>query len=118
MSGDTHTDVREETRKLVESETNAIIVASFGVFSTGVNIKNIHSIIFASPAKSRIRNLQSIGRGLRKSATKESAVLFDITDDLRHKEKNNYTLNHFMERIKIYSEEKFKFKVYKIQMKG
>ncbi len=118
VSGDTDVDIREEIRKIVESETNAIIVASFGTFSTGINIRNLHNIIFASPSKSRIRNLQSIGRGLRKSDTKDSAQLFDIADDMRYKKHENYTLKHFAERIKIYTEEKFAFKVYKIELKG
>lgn len=118
VSGETDVDIREEIRKIVESETNAIIVASFGTFSTGINIRNLHNIIFASPSKSRIRNLQSIGRGLRKSDTKESAQLFDIADDMRYKKHENYTLKHFAERIKIYNEEKFAFKVYKIELKG
>ena len=118
VSGETDVDIREEIRKIVESETNAIIVASFGTFSTGINIRNLHNIIFASPSKSRIRNLQSIGRGLRKSETKESAQLFDIADDMRYKKHENYTLKHFAERIKVYNEEKFSFKVYKIELKG
>lgn len=118
VSGKTDVDIREDIRKIVESETNAIIVASFGTFSTGINIRNLHNIIFASPSKSRIRNLQSIGRGLRKSDTKESAQLFDIADDMRYKKHENYTLKHFAERIRIYTEEKFAFKVYKIELKG
>lgn len=118
VSGDTDVAIREDIRKIVESETNAIIVASFGTFSTGINIRNLHNIIFASPSKSRIRNLQSIGRGLRKSETKDSAQLFDIADDMRYKKRENYTLKHFAERIKIYTEEKFSFKVYKIELKG
>ena len=118
VSGETDVDIREEIRKIVEKETNAIIVASFGTFSTGINIRNLHNIIFASPSKSRVRNLQSIGRGLRKSDTKDSAQLFDIADDLRYKKHENYTLKHFAERIKIYTEEKFAFKVYKIELKG
>lgn len=118
VSGETDVDVREGIRKIVETESNAIIVASFGTFSTGINIRNLHNIIFASPSKSRIRNLQSIGRGLRKSDTKESAQLFDIADDMRYKKHENYTLKHFAERIKIYTEEKFAFKVYKIELKG
>lgn len=116
--GGTEADDREKIRKLVETEKNAIIVASSGVFSTGVNIKNLHNIIFASPSKSRVRNLQSIGRGLRTSETKSSAVLFDIADDLRWKKHENFTIKHFQERMKIYSEEKFKVKVYKIELKG
>lgn len=118
VSGNTDVDIREEIRGIVEKETNAIIVASFGTFSTGINIRNLHNIIFASPSKSRIRNLQSIGRGLRKSDTKESAQLFDIADDMRYKKHENYTLKHFAERIKIYTEEKFNFKIYKIELKG
>lgn len=116
--GNTDVDVREEIRHIVEKETDAIIVASFGVFSTGVSIRNLHNIIFASPSKSRIRNLQSIGRGLRKSDTKDSAVLYDIADDIRHKKHINYTLKHFNHRIEIYSEEKFFFKIYKISLQG
>ena len=118
VSGETDVDIREEIRKIVEQETQAIIVASFGTFSTGINIRNLHNIIFASPSKSRIRNLQSIGRGLRKSDTKDSAQLFDIADDMRYKKHENYTLKHFAERIKIYTEEKFAFKVYKVELKG
>ncbi len=118
VSGDTDVEIREEIRHIVEKETNAIIVASFGTFSTGINIRNLHNIIFASPSKSRIRNLQSIGRGLRTSETKDSAQLFDIADDMRYKKHENYTLKHFAERIKLYTEEKFSFKVYKIELKG
>lgn len=118
VSGKTDVEVREEIRGIVEKETNAIIVASYGTFSTGINIKNLHSIIFASPSKSRIRTLQSIGRGLRTSDTKDSAVLFDIADDMRYKKHENYTLKHFAERLKIYVDEKFDFKIYKIELKG
>ena len=116
--GKTDVEIREETRAIVENEQNAIIIASFGVFATGVNIRNLHNIIFASPSKSRIRNLQSIGRGLRRSDTKTSAVLYDIADDMKYKRHENYTLKHFQERIKIYSEEKFQFRLYKIEIKG
>lgn len=117
VSGKVKADIREEIRHLVEKHDNAIIVASYGVFSTGVNIQNLHNIIFASPSKSRIRTLQSIGRGLRKSKTKTAATLFDIADDLRHKSRKNYTLDHFEQRLQIYTDEKFKFRVYKIDLK-
>ena len=116
--GKTDVDTREEVRQIVETETDAIIIASYGVFSTGVNLRNLHNIIFASPSKSRIRNLQSIGRGLRKSETKSNAVLYDIADDLRWKKHDNYTIKHFLSRIQIYAEEKFRFKVYKLKLKG
>ena len=115
--GKTEGEIREEIRHIVEKEHDAIIVASYGTFSTGINIRNLHNIIFASPSKSRVRNLQSIGRGLRKSDTKTSATLYDIADDLRYKKRENFTLKHFAERIKIYSEEKFDFKIYKIELK-
>jgi superfamily II DNA or RNA helicase len=116
--GGTETKDREDIRSIMEKETNAIVVASFGTFSTGINIKNLHNIIFASPSKSRVRNLQSIGRGLRQSEGKEIATLYDIADDLVHKKQMNYTLRHFVERVKIYTEEKFTFKIYKIGLKN
>lgn len=109
---------RDAIRKSVELETDSIIVASYGTFSTGVNIKNLHNVIFASPSKSRIRNLQSIGRGLRLGDRKERACLYDIADDLSWKQRRNHTLNHFVERIKIYNEEKFEYKTYTIPLKG
>lgn len=110
-------DTREEIRKIVESEKNAIIVASFGVYSTGVNIRNLHNIIFASPSKSVIRILQSIGRGLRKAENKTHCNLFDIGDDLSWKTKKNYTLLHAIERIKIYASEGFDYKLMKIDLR-
>lgn len=109
---------RDDIRHIVEKENNAIVIASYGTFSTGVNIKNLHSIIFASPSKSKIRNLQSIGRGLRKSDSKDSAVLYDIADDYTWKSKTNFTLKHLMERVKIYDEEKFDYKLYNIAIKN
>lgn len=108
---------REEIRRIMEIEQDAIVVASFGTFSTGINIRNLHNIIFAMPTKSSIRTLQSIGRGLRQSEGKEIATLYDIADDLRVGKKMNYTLKHFVERVKIYTEEKFPFKIYKIGLK-
>ena len=107
--GSTETEDREQLRRIMEEETNAIIVASYGTFSTGINIKNLHNIIFASPYKSRIKVLQSIGRVLRKGKNKDEAVLYDIADDLRYGPYTNFTLKHYEERVKIYSEERFPF---------
>jgi superfamily II DNA or RNA helicase len=115
--GGTDTEIRESVRSITEKEKDAIIVASYGTFSTGVNIRNLHNVIFASPSKSRIRNLQSIGRGLRKGDNKEAATLFDIADDFRTGKFANYTLKHFIERVKIYDEEKFEYKFYNIELK-
>ena len=112
--GGTDANTREQIRAIVENERDAIIVASYGVFSTGVNIRNLNNIIFASPSKSRIRNLQSIGRGLRLSENKEETVLYDISDDLTWNDHRNYTINHFAERIKIYNEEQFEYKMFSI----
>ena len=103
---------REEVREIVERENNAIIVASYGVFSTGISIKNLNNIIFGFPSKGKIRVLQTIGRGLRKSKTKDKAVLYDIADDCG----KNYTLNHFIERVKLYNEEEFEYDIYNINL--
>ena len=115
--GGVDTEEREKARAIVEKEDNAIIVASYGTFSTGINIKNLHNIIFASPSKSRIRNLQSIGRGLRLGDNKVNATLYDIADDLNYKSKENYTLKHFQERINIYTEEEFDYEIHNINLK-
>ena len=117
VHGGVDTDQRELIREITETQKNAIIVASYGTFSTGINIKRLHNIIFASPSKSRIRNLQSIGRVLRKGRDKVKATLYDIADDCTHKSKRNYTLNHFIERIKIYNEENFNYEIISIQLK-
>ena len=115
--GGTDVEIRESVRAITEKERDAIIVASYGTFSTGVNIRNLHNIIFASPSKSRIRNLQSIGRGLRIGENKDEAVLFDISDDFRIGKYTNYTLKHFVDRVKIYDDEKFNYKFYNIELK-
>ena len=107
---------REAIRKNTEDGSNTIIVASYATFSTGINIPSIENIIFASPTKSKIRNLQSIGRGLRLKDGKTHLKLFDIADDLQWKSRKNHTLNHFVERVKIYSEEKFDYKVHEVQI--
>ena len=117
VHGGVDAESREEIREITENEKNAIIVASYGTFSTGINIRNLHNIIFASPSKSRIRNLQSIGRVLRKGANKVKAILYDIADDCTHNSRRNYTLNHFIERIKIYNEENFNYEIISIQLK-
>ena len=112
--GGTETDQREQIRALTEKSDNAIIVASYGTFSTGINIRNLHNVVFSSPSKSRIRNLQSIGRGLRLGDNKVACKLFDIGDDLSWKSKKNYTLEHLVERVKLYNEEGFNYKLVKV----
>ena len=111
VHGGTDTETRENIREITEKEKNAIIVASYGTFSTGINIRNLHNVVFSSPSKSRIRVLQSIGRGLRTTNDKTGATLLDIADDLTWKSKQNFTLRHFMERINIYNEEEFDYEI-------
>jgi len=117
VHGGVGAEEREQVREITEKENNAIIVASYGTFSTGINIRNLHNVVFASPSKSRIRNLQSIGRVLRKGTNKIKAILYDISDDCTYKSKKNYTLNHLIERIKIYNEENFNYEIITIQLK-
>lgn len=117
IHGGVGVDDREDVRRITEEENNAIIVASYGTFSTGINIRHLHNIIFASPSKSKIRTLQSIGRGLRLGDNKDAATLYDIADDMTYKSRKNFTLDHFLERMKIYNEEKFEYKIYTINLK-
>lgn len=114
--GGTDVEVRERARFLTEKESDAIIVASYGVFSTGINIPSIENVIFASPSKSKIRNLQSIGRGLRLKEGKSHCNLFDIADDLHWKSWKNHTLKHLQERVQVYSEENFSFKILEVEI--
>jgi superfamily II DNA or RNA helicase len=118
VHGGVPTQDREEIREITEKQDNAIIVASYGTFSTGINIKRLHNVIFASPSKSRIRNLQSIGRVLRKGNGKVKATLYDIADDISYKSRKNYTLNHLIERIKVYNEENFNYDIVNIPIKN
>ncbi len=117
VHGGVDAEEREQVRSITEQEKDAIIIASYGTFSTGINIKNLHNVVFASPSKSRIRNLQSIGRVLRKGTDKSKAMLYDIADDVTHNGRKNYTLNHLIERIKVYNEEDFNYEFSQIKLK-
>ena len=108
---------RERIREIVEKERNAIIIASYGTFSTGINIRNLHNIVLASPSKSKIRVLQSIGRGLRRSENKAGILVFDIADVISYRERQNFTLTHFTERLNIYNEEQFNYEISKVRLK-
>ena len=111
ISGDIDSNERERIRKEMDTNENSIMVASVGTMSTGVNIKNIHNIVFAAPTKSKVTSLQSIGRGLRLGENKDGCTVYDIADDLRHGSKVNHTFRHFVERMKIYDSEKLKYKI-------
>ena len=116
VSGEVGALDREEIRTLVEKEKDAIIVASLGTFSTGINIKNLHNMIFAAPTKSQVRVLQSIGRSLRKSETGQPAKVYDLCDDFSWKKRKNYTLGHGIERIGIYEKEELDFRTHPVPM--
>lgn len=114
--GDIKATERERIRKLTEKHGDVIIVASYGTFSTGINIKRLHNIILASPTKSKIRVLQSIGRVLRLFKEKYKAELYDIVDDFTHKSYKNYAMKHFLKRFTYYSKEQFEYKNIKVNI--
>ena len=117
IHGEVDVKKREEVRQICERSDDNIILGSYGTMSTGVNIKNLHHVIFASPSKSRIRVLQSIGRGLRKTKYKQKVKLYDIADDFRKPHgQNNYTLNHLAERIKYYVDENFEYRISEVPL--
>lgn len=116
IHGGTDVEDRENIRKVLSTQTDAIVIASFGTSSTGINIPSIENIIFASPSKSIVRNLQSIGRGLRLNKGKTHCNLYDLTDDLHWKSWKNHTLNHGAERYKLYSSEEFPIKLVEVNL--
>jgi len=116
IDGSISGDTRESIRKAIEEEENAILLASLGTTSTGVSINRLHHMIAASPSKSKIKVLQSIGRMLRQHESKEHAVLYDIVDDLSYKSHQNFTLLHFIERTKIYDSEQFDYEIYNVKV--
>ena len=112
--GDIKPTERENIRKLMDVEENVILLGTYATLSTGINIRRIHHVIFASSYKSKIKILQSIGRGLRTHDSKEKMVLWDLVDDLRWTTRNNtmgknHVFKHFEERLKYYDEQEFKY---------
>jgi len=116
VSGETATTDREAIRAIVEKQKNSITVASLGTFSTGINIRNLHNIVFASPSKSQIRVLQSIGRGLRKTDDNTDTTLYDIIDNISWKSRKNFGILHADERLRIYGREKFNHKTFNVSL--
>ena len=114
--GGTTAETRERIRAIVEKEKDSLIIASYGTFSTGINIRNINNVVFASPSKSRVRVLQSIGRGLRQTKDKTMVRLFDVSDNISYKSRQNFTYRHFTERLNIYKEEQFKYEINRINL--
>ena len=119
VDGSVNADIREEFKKRMEKNDDVIIVASYGTFSTGISIKNIHNIFFTESFKSEVIIRQSIGRGLRKHVSKDTVKIYDFIDDFRYKTEDhdwlNYIYRHGMSRRTIYKEEKFPFDVQNIK---
>lgn len=90
---------REMIRNKMEKQNNIVLFASFGTLSVGINIKNLHCLIFSHPFKARIRTLQSIGRVLRKSSGKECATIIDVIDNFSRNRTNNTTYLHRKRKI-------------------
>ena len=116
VSGDVDADDRERIRQWVTNGEQQIIVASYGTFSTGINIPNLHTMIFASPSKSKIRVLQSIGRSLRLHESKSHATLIDVVDDLRIGASVNHTFRHAEARVQYYSAEHFPYTMLELDL--
>jgi superfamily II DNA or RNA helicase len=116
VHGDTDVTDREAIRGIVEKSDDAIIVASLGTYSTGINIRNLHNIVFAAPTKSQVKVIQSIGRGLRTADNGQMTKLYDVVDDLLWQGKENYAVKHAGERIKMYDKEKFEYELYKVKI--
>lgn len=103
IRGEIDTDTRDEIKKLMEQEDNILCIAITKIFSTGINIKNLHNIILASGGKSSVTVVQSIGRGLRLHPSKKELNIFDICD-----KGFKYSNEHANKRLKIYEKEKIK----------
>jgi superfamily II DNA or RNA helicase len=115
--GGTEAADREEVRIEANNDDNLIVVASYGVFAGGVNVPNLRNIVFASPYKSKIKVLQSIGRALRRTDQKQHSVIYDIIDDLSSGSYKNYGVRHYIDRVRLYNQERFPYKIYRIPLK-
>lgn len=108
IRGDVDVEDRDRVKKIMEMEDNVIVVAISKIFSTGINIKNLHYIIFGSGGKAKIKTIQSIGRGLRLHKNKSKLIIFDIGDDLQ------YGSQHLLKRINLYNKERIEYGIQKI----
>jgi superfamily II DNA or RNA helicase len=102
LSGKDNAKEREIWRRYTDEQSHIVLVATYGIFSTGINIKSLRYLVLASPFKSKIRVLQSIGRTLRLHADKvNGATVFDICDTTK------YLREHGDIRMKHYAKEGF-----------
>ena len=111
IKGDVEIEERERVRQLMENHNDVIIIAISKIFSTGINIKNLHYIIFAGGGKAKIKIIQSIGRGLRLHNGKKDLIIIDIMDQL------TYGIKHGEHRKTLYNEEEIKYSISTIKEK-
>jgi superfamily II DNA or RNA helicase len=111
IRGEVDVTERERVRQLMEDNNDVVVVAISKIFSTGVNIKNLHYIIFACGGKAKIKIVQSIGRGLRLHKDKTKLIIFDIADNLR------YSAAHSQKRQALYEKEHITFAYKEIKEK-
>lgn len=109
IQGSVEVEEREELRQLMEQTSGVVCIAISKIFSTGISIKNLHNVIFASIGKARIKIIQSIGRSLRLHHTKEMATIFDIADTCL-----TYGFKHYEERKRLYNDENIPFSCTKL----
>ena len=112
IRGEVEVEQRDKIRKMMETRTDVICVAISKIFSTGINIKNLHYIMFCSGGKAKVKIVQSIGRGLRKHDSKDTLIIIDIADQL------HYGKQHMSKRLKLYDQESFKYEYQQIQEKN
>jgi len=116
VDGDTDEKLREEYKERMSTGENKVLVATFGTFSTGISINNLHNIFLVESYKSEILIKQSLGRGMRKMEGKEKVNVIDFVDDFSTPRYKNYLVKHGEARIQIYKNEKFKYQIFKIKL--
>lgn len=116
VDGDTDVEKREYYKQSLEFGENKVLIASFGTFSTGISVKNIHNIVFAESFKSDKIIRQSIGRGMRLHSTKEKTNIIDIVDDFSYNGDKNFLMRHMEKRLEIYETQGFPFKIYDVKL--
>jgi len=116
VDGDTSENLREEYKARMSSGENKVLVATYGTFSTGISINNIHNIFLVESYKSEILIKQSLGRGMRKMDGKDKVNVIDFVDDFSTGKYQNYLLKHSKERIEIYKKEFFEYKIYNVKL--
>jgi len=116
VDGDTDESLREEYKSRMANGENKILVATYGTFSTGISINNLHNIFLVESYKSEVLIKQSLGRGMRKMEGKEKVNVIDFVDDFSSPRYKNYLIKHSEARIEIYKNEKFKYKIFNVKL--